>query len=186
MNWKCRYRSNLLSQNHLEETFVEENVKAEYHVPVLFMFIFFSLTSLIAYSLAGEKMPWLTVHIAIPLIFTATWGINKLIEKIPWYKLKSNNSWIFLILLPVLTASFFGILTALGKSPAPFQGKSLEELQNTSSFLFSVLGFGASLYGILFFMKEWKITEFVKLFTLVVLSFLADFNDQDFIYFQFY
>lgn len=157
----------------LEETFVEENVKTEYHVPVLFMFIFFSLTSLIAYSLAGEKMPWLTVHIAIPLIFSATWGINKLIEKIPWYKLKSNNSWLFLILLPVLTASFFGILTALGKSPAPFQGKSLEELQNTSSFLFSVLGFGASLYGILFFMKEWKISEFVKLFTLVVLSFLA-------------
>jgi len=151
----------------------EEIVKTEFRVPVLFMFIFFSLTSLLAYSLAGEKMPWLTVHIAIPLILTASWGINKLIEKIPWQKFKSNNSWLFFILLPILTASFFGILTALLKSPAPFQGKSLEELQNTSSFLFSVLGFGASLYGILYFMKEWKVSEFSKLFTFVILTILA-------------
>jgi predicted membrane-bound mannosyltransferase len=29
---------------------------------------FWALTSLLAYSIAGEKMPWLTVHITAPMI----------------------------------------------------------------------------------------------------------------------
>lgn len=31
-------------------------------------------------SLAGEKMPWLTIHLAVPLIFLAAVGINDLVE----------------------------------------------------------------------------------------------------------
>ncbi len=58
----------------------------EHRVPVLFFFLFWSITSLVAYSLAGERMPWLTVHIAVPLLLSAAWGINKLIEMIPWNK----------------------------------------------------------------------------------------------------
>ena len=45
-------------------------------LPVLGLLIFWSLTSLIAYSLAGEKMPWLTVHIALPLLLAAGLGIG--------------------------------------------------------------------------------------------------------------
>jgi predicted membrane-bound mannosyltransferase/DNA-binding beta-propeller fold protein YncE len=144
-----------------------------YRVPVLFMFTFYSLTGLVAYSMAGEKMPWLTVHIAIPLILTAAWGFNQLITRIPWHKLRENKQWVAILLLPLVTAGFFGILSSLGKSPAPFQGKSLDELRSTSTFLFSAIGFGAALYGILYFLKDWKFSDVLKLISVMIFGFLA-------------
>jgi predicted membrane-bound mannosyltransferase len=32
------------------------------------------ITSAIAYTYAGEKMPWLTVHIALPMILLSSWA----------------------------------------------------------------------------------------------------------------
>ncbi len=49
-------------------------------VPVLFILTFWSLTSLIAFSIAGEKMPWLTVHIALGLLLAGGWGLGFLVE----------------------------------------------------------------------------------------------------------
>jgi predicted membrane-bound mannosyltransferase len=45
-------------------------------VPTLALLLFWSLTALVAYSIAGEKMPWLTVHIALPMLLAAAWGVG--------------------------------------------------------------------------------------------------------------
>jgi predicted membrane-bound mannosyltransferase/sugar lactone lactonase YvrE len=55
-----------------------ESVKIK--IPVLPLIIFWFFSSLLAFSYAGEKMPWLTIHIAMPMILAAAWGINWLIE----------------------------------------------------------------------------------------------------------
>lgn len=39
--------------------------------------------SLVAYSLAGEKMPWLTVHIVLPLCWLAGDGLQRLLRALP-------------------------------------------------------------------------------------------------------
>ena len=57
-----------LPTTDLEIAPIEENPKK---LPVLSLLIYWSVLSLIAYSLAGEKMPWLTVHIALPMILCA-------------------------------------------------------------------------------------------------------------------
>ncbi|MCK5317744.1 MAG: TIGR03663 family protein, partial [Anaerolineales bacterium] len=44
--------------------------------PVINFLGFMTITSLIGYSFAGEKMPWLTVHIALPMILFGGWGIG--------------------------------------------------------------------------------------------------------------
>jgi predicted membrane-bound mannosyltransferase len=41
--------------------------------PTIFLLLFWSVSSLIAYSVAGEKMPWLTVHVTLPMILAAGW-----------------------------------------------------------------------------------------------------------------
>lgn len=41
-----------------------------------------ALLSWIAYTVAGEKMPWLLVHIALPSIFLTAWWVGRLIEKL--------------------------------------------------------------------------------------------------------
>ncbi len=152
---------------------VERQHSFSYRVPVLFMLIFYSLTSLLAYSLAGEKMPWLTVHIALPMLLTAGWGINLLVESVPWRKITENKSWLALILLPLLLVSFSGIMLSLGRSPAPFTGNSLEHLKNTTSFVFAILGFGASLYGVYHYLKMWNSAQILSLLLVLFVALLA-------------
>ena len=42
-------------------------------------------------QLAGEKMPWLTYHLAWPLILFAGWGIGWLIDTTDWQQLRERN-----------------------------------------------------------------------------------------------
>ncbi len=49
--------------------------------------VYWSASSLFIFSIAGEKAPWLTVHIALPMILAAAWAIGWLIETVPWGRL---------------------------------------------------------------------------------------------------
>ncbi len=51
--------------------------------PVLALFLFWSFSNLAAFTLAGEKMPWLTVHIALPMILATAWAVQYLLETWP-------------------------------------------------------------------------------------------------------
>jgi DNA-binding beta-propeller fold protein YncE len=55
-------------------------------VPVAALLVFWSVSSLAVFSYAGEKMPWLTIHIALPMILSSAWAIGWLVEAVPWGK----------------------------------------------------------------------------------------------------
>jgi hypothetical protein len=173
-------RQNEIIQEHEdgEETFVgsTEYSPDHYRVPVLFLLGFFSLMNLLAYSLAGEKMPWLTVHIALPFALTAAWGFDKLIGQIPWKKFKESKSWISLLLLPVLITSLLGFLRAVMGSTPPFQGNSLEQLQVTSTFITSLIVLIFSGYGFIHYLRNFSWMGIARLLVLafsILLSFLT-------------
>ncbi|MEN6481236.1 MAG: flippase activity-associated protein Agl23 [Anaerolineaceae bacterium] len=142
-------------------------------LPTLFLLIFWSVTSLIIYSIAGEKMPWLTFHIAIPMLLAAGFGIGYLIDITPWKKLKENYTWVALLLLPVFMASLFSTLGTLTGTQPPFAGNTLDQLKVTSTFIFSVTAFFASGYGIARFLSEWKGIEKWRIFGVVIFAMLA-------------
>jgi len=108
-------------------------------LPVPAIFIFFTITSLIAYTLAGEKMPWLTVHITFPLLLTAGWSFEKTFQL---YLIQENGTKnrnlrfisivVFLIFAALLFAQLWG-------NHAPFQGKTQVQLQDTNYFVFLIL-----------------------------------------------
>jgi uncharacterized protein (TIGR03663 family) len=54
-------------------------------IPFLF---WWSVWIFVALSLAGEKMPWLSTHIAIPLILLTSWWVGRLLENV---RLSSKN-----------------------------------------------------------------------------------------------
>jgi uncharacterized protein (TIGR03663 family) len=56
-------------------------------VPVATLLVFWSVSSLAVFTYAGEKMPWLTIHITLPMILSSGWTIGWMIETIPWGKL---------------------------------------------------------------------------------------------------
>lgn len=58
-----------------------------------------------AYTYAGEKMPWLMVHIVLPSIFLGGWWLGQLVELIHWERLRTLAGGVFLAAAPVLAAS---------------------------------------------------------------------------------
>ena len=107
--------------------------------PVLGLLGFWTFTSLLAYTVAGEKMPWLTVHMAFPMILTASWALGQLIESVDWRFIRVPRGILTLVLLPVFLLSFSAAFGSIMGTNRPFQGQELAQLQATSTFLMSIL-----------------------------------------------
>jgi len=134
---------------------------------------FWMITSLLAYSYAGEKMPWLTVHIALPMILLSGWSFSYLIESIDWVALRARRGIIAVALLIVFLLSLTGTLGSLLGSQPPFQGKQLEQLQATSTFLFSILVAIASGIGLVYLTKPWPRIQVTRLLALTIFAILG-------------
>ena len=136
-------------------------------LPVPAIFIFFTITSLIAYTMAGEKMPWLTVHITFPLLLTAGWSFEQTIQHFLGQENNTENGWkrffiivIFIIFITLLIAQVWG-------NHAPFQGKTQIQLQDTNYFLFLITLVALSGY---FLYKQYQIFSVRKIFSGAMLS----------------
>ncbi|MBK5106476.1 MAG: TIGR03663 family protein [Anaerolineales bacterium] len=137
------------------------------------LFGFWAITSLLAYTYAGEKMPWLTVHIALPMILLSGWAFGYLIESITWSNLRARRGVLVVILIVVFIFSLAGLLgSILGPNP-PFQGKELEQLQASSTFMLALLVTVASGAGLVYLLRSWSFGQIARLSGLIVLGLLA-------------
>ncbi len=129
---------------------------------------FWSVVSLAAYSAAGEKMPWLTVHVTLPMILLGGWAIAHIVQHIDWPQVVRSPRWVAWLLLPIAAISLV-VVFAIGLGPRPpFRGMLLEELQSTTSFLES-LGFAAlSLWAL---WRLWRGLPFGQWLRMLVLEF---------------
>ena len=144
-----------------------------HRVPVLALLVFWSITALVAYSLAGEKMPWLTVHITAAMILGAGWGFGYLVDSTPWQELIRRRGVLALLLLPVLVTSVAGFASSLLSAPAPFSGNTLDQLTASSNFIMSLIGVGASMVGLFYLLSDWTYKNIFRLIMLAIFSFLG-------------
>jgi predicted membrane-bound mannosyltransferase/sugar lactone lactonase YvrE len=96
------------------------------------------ITSVIAFSAAGERMPWLTYHMAWPMILFTGWVIGQFIETLTrqWNTSdKPARMVLSILVLTVFILALFNTLRALFGAAPPFQGTDLVQLQATASFL---------------------------------------------------
>lgn len=119
---------------------------SEVTFPTIAFLGYWSITSITAYSFAGEKMPWLTVHIALPLILFGGWGLGKVIDKIDTSLFAKRRGWLIVIVFALLIVALSQLAgSLLGESP-PFQGNELDQLRATSGFFASlVFSIGAAI-----------------------------------------
>lgn len=142
-------------------------------LPVLALFVYWSLTALVAYSIAGEKMPWLTVHIALPTVLAGAWGLGYLVDTTPWKKVTGTKGLLAVLLAPVLLAAVAEITGALLGANPPFQGKTLEQLASTNQFVLAVVLAAFSAGGIVALLKDWRFSEMIRLGAVVFFAVLA-------------
>jgi uncharacterized protein (TIGR03663 family) len=106
--------------------------------PVVLFLAYWSATSFLVYSFAGERMPWLTVHIALPLILLAGWGIGTFLKTIRWELFREYRAWLIVLLLFVGLLAGVRTLGHLLGPDLPFQGRELSQLNTTSAFISSL------------------------------------------------
>jgi len=107
-------------------------------------------TAWVIYSYAGEKMPWLTVHLALPMIFLGAWGVGRFIQAVDWQRVGRKGAWMVALLGPPF-AMALGMMVHAAAS-GPFQGASLAALNTTAQFLgglVAVLAFGGALVHVM-------------------------------------
>lgn len=108
---------------------------------LLVFLVWWNLGAWFAYSYAGEKMPWLLVHIAQPMAVLGGWWLGRLFQRVDWSAARKNNG---LWLIGLTPALIFVVNTLF--SASPFQGRDVQSLGETLRFLMAGLALAGLLY----------------------------------------
>ena len=139
----------------------------------IFFLLWWTVLAWVGYSYAGEKMPWLTVHLALPMILLSGWLIGRLIEGVSWRQVLERRAWLMALVAPPF---FVALVTFIGAASArPFQGYELAQLEITGKFLgglAGVLACGAGL-GYLAYRSGFRLAARVLLIVALLLPVLV-------------
>ncbi|MCS7178566.1 MAG: TIGR03663 family protein [Anaerolineae bacterium] len=106
------------------------------HLFILSLLIW-SFLSWFGYSYAGEKMPWLVVHITTPMALLSGWLLGLLIEVVEWETVWKRYGWLMVLLLPMLVAAAATLAQA---TQSPLATDTLENLLNLGELLGGIVG----------------------------------------------
>jgi predicted membrane-bound mannosyltransferase/DNA-binding beta-propeller fold protein YncE len=141
------------------------------------LLVFWVITSILAFTIAGERMPWLTYHMAWPMVLLTGWGIGQIIEGVS-EKLQEDNPWwqktVSLFTMAIFALASFNAIRALYGATPPFQGTELVQLQATSAFLFPLITMILSAALLAYLMKDDLISlSIVALFVIAIATFIS-------------
>lgn len=146
---------------------------------------FFILFSWVAYTIAGEKMPWLVASITLPMCIAGGWTLGRLVERVDWRSLGWRALWIALSVI-VLLAALLGFARS-----QPFQGRELAQLSETGQWLAALLVIAGALAVLLWLLRSngWRQGLRVAGLTLIALlglwtvrtTYQLNFVNQDYV-----
>lgn len=138
---------------------------------VIFL-IWWIVLAWIIYSYAGEKMPWLVTHLALPMILLSGWAVGQFIEQIDWHRILQQRSWLLALLAPPFIMALGAVLHALRLGP--FQGYSLEELNVTGQLIGGLIGTITFGLGLLYLIRnrDWRANSQILALLLLLIPFL--------------
>jgi predicted membrane-bound mannosyltransferase/DNA-binding beta-propeller fold protein YncE len=140
--------------------------------PTFVLLLWWGMSSLLAFSIAGEKMPWLTVHIALPMLLLTGWGLGQVIDRVDWANF-NGKCILVTALIVILFIAMVGVFEAILGATPPFQGKTLSQLATTGGFLLSVLSILASMGGFIYLLSKGYICNMLRMAVLVIFSLLG-------------
>ena len=102
---------------------------------------FWSIAIIASLSIAGERMPWLTYHMAWPMILLTGWAMGQIVESLlrRLQEAKPGRIALSILVLAVFILAAFNALRSLYGATPPFQGTELIQLQATAAFLLPLI-----------------------------------------------
>ena len=120
------------------------------------LMVWWAISAILALTIAGERMPWLTYHMAWPMILLTGWAIGQIIDSsLPRLAFeKPQRIGLAILTLIVFVLAAFNTLRALYGATPPFQGSELVQLQATAAFLFPFIAMILAGAFIAYLMKD--------------------------------
>jgi uncharacterized protein (TIGR03663 family) len=87
------------------------------------------LGSLLVYSVAGEKMPWLLMHVVFPMCLFGSWWLDRWLVSVDWNTLMKQRALFAFMLIPGCFLLFLIL-----PNQSPFQGRTLGEIEVTMAW----------------------------------------------------
>jgi uncharacterized protein (TIGR03663 family) len=146
-----------------------------------------SFGALVAYSLAGEKMPWLTMQMALPFSLLAAAGIGRLVQRIAWKELLDRGGLfmgILLLLIIFAVLAFFVNLPGVFNNPSPQLGQQAQmRALVLAAFILLMVGAVAWLWLRLTTHNAWRVIALTLVFIGLVYgirsAWLANYRNGD-------
>jgi DNA-binding beta-propeller fold protein YncE len=135
--------------------------------PALWMFGYFCVASMAAFTAAGEKMPWLTVHITLPFILIGGWVVGAVAGRTDWARLGRWPSWTGWLMLPAALALALSAVVKLLGTSRPFAGNTEAQLNATADFVSLVFGTAVLIFLLTLL---WRGIQRAEVFRVVFLS----------------
>jgi len=168
-----------------EQTDVETPVR----FPVLGFLGYLTVMNLIAYTMAGEKMPWLTTHLTVPMILIGGWLVGRTIERVDWRGLGQGTRWASLIVLPLLIVALIRVIApacALWPTnvlcntiiPTSYQlgvfgGYTVEALAATGVWIGAAITLTAAAYAFFWLARGVRASDLGRILGLLVVGWLT-------------
>lgn len=140
------------------------------------LLVWWSMLSILSFTFAGERMPWLTYHIAWPMILITGWALGRIIDTTDWESLKQKRIPAGLAVVTVFILAAANVIYAWNSPVRPFQGPGLEQLQATTAFLLPLLIMMLSAVAAVYFLRDWTMGDVRHIVVLVLFGFLALFT----------
>jgi predicted membrane-bound mannosyltransferase/DNA-binding beta-propeller fold protein YncE len=158
---------------HLIEEDRTENTE-ETNFPNMFsLLVWWSITSVVALSYAGERMPWLTYHMAWPMILITGWALGRLVESTDWEGLRQRRALLTLAAIAIFITSLMAGLYSLTGANPPFQGRELAQLQATGAFMLPAIAAIVSAVASVYLLRDWGAQHIRHVVTLMFFAVLA-------------
>ncbi len=130
--------------------------------------IYWALLAFSIYSWAGEKMPWLTIHMTLPLIFVSGHVIQSALGNFNWREAYRRGGLLLGFALLLLPAALLAIFTA-----DPFRSQSLQSINETTQFIAGIVVLLALLAAMAYFGRRLGISLAAKSALVTALLFLS-------------
>ncbi|MFT3894721.1 MAG: hypothetical protein QM730_24085 [Anaerolineales bacterium] len=86
-------------------------------------------------------MPWLTYHMAWPMVLFTGWAVGQIIELIPPFEVgeKPVRIGLTILVMTVFVVAAFNVFRSIFGATPPFQGTDLGQLEATGKFIFPLV-----------------------------------------------
>lgn len=114
------------------------------------MLIWWTLGMWLAYTVAGEKMPWLMTHIALPMCVLGGWWFGRLVKSVDWPAVRHSYG-LWLLAIPAALIYLVVILIA----EQPFGGRDVGAVRVTMQWIAALLALVGVVYA--FWWIAWRV-----------------------------